>query len=55
MESFRQALRQAGYVEGQTVTIELRYAQGGPQQLSELAAEELLSNVGDAWDQAAAV
>jgi putative ABC transport system substrate-binding protein len=39
MESFRQALRQLGYVEGQNVAIELRYAQGGLQQLPDLAAE----------------
>ena len=38
-ESFRQALRQLGYVEGQNVAIELRYAQGGLQQLPDLAAE----------------
>jgi putative ABC transport system substrate-binding protein len=31
MESFRQALRQLGYVEGQNVAIELRYAPGGLQ------------------------
>ena len=28
-----------GFVEGQNVSIELRYAQGGPQQLPDLAAE----------------
>jgi putative ABC transport system substrate-binding protein len=39
MESFRKGLRQLGYVEGQNVAIELRYAQGGLQQLPELAAE----------------
>jgi len=39
MESFRLALRQFGYVEGQTVEIELRYAEKGVQQLPELAAE----------------
>jgi hypothetical protein len=39
MESFQQALRQAGHVEGQTVVIELRYAQGGLKQLPDLAAE----------------
>ncbi len=39
MESFRKGLRQSGYVEGQNVAIELRYAQGGLQQLPELAAE----------------
>src|SRR5512135_605242 len=39
MESFRKGLRQLGYIEGQNVVIELRYAQGGLQQLPELAAE----------------
>jgi ABC-type uncharacterized transport system substrate-binding protein len=39
MESFRQGLRASGLVEGQNVAIELRYAQRGPQQLPELAAE----------------
>ena len=39
MESFRQALRQLGFVEGKNVRIELRYARGGAQQLPELAAE----------------
>ncbi len=29
MESFRQALRQLGFIEGQNVAIELRYARGG--------------------------
>jgi putative ABC transport system substrate-binding protein len=39
MEAFRQGLREAGFVEGQNLVIELRYAQRGPQQLAELAAE----------------
>ena len=39
MESFRLALRQFGYIDGQTVTIELRYAEKGVRQLAELAAE----------------
>jgi ABC-type uncharacterized transport system substrate-binding protein len=39
MESFTQALRQLGFTEGQNVSIELRYARGGLQQLPELAAE----------------
>jgi ABC-type uncharacterized transport system substrate-binding protein len=39
MESFRQGLRASGLVEAQNVAIELRYAQRGPQQLPELAAE----------------
>ena len=45
MESFRQGLRASGLVEGQNVTIELRYAQRGPQQLPELAAEMVRSKV----------
>jgi len=39
MESFRQGLCALGFVDGQNVAIELRYAQRGPQQLPELAAE----------------
>jgi putative ABC transport system substrate-binding protein len=39
MEAFRQGLQEAGLVEGRDVIIELRFAQGGPQQLAELAAE----------------
>ena len=39
MESFRQALRQLGFIESQNIAIELRYARGGLQQLPELAAE----------------
>ena len=39
MESFRQTLRQLGFVEGQNIGIELRYARGGLQQLPALAAE----------------
>jgi putative tryptophan/tyrosine transport system substrate-binding protein len=39
MESFRQGLRASGFVDGQNIAIELRYAQRGPPQLPELAAE----------------
>jgi putative tryptophan/tyrosine transport system substrate-binding protein len=39
MESFRQGLRALGFVDGQNVVIEMRYAQRGPQQLPELAVE----------------
>jgi ABC-type uncharacterized transport system substrate-binding protein len=39
MESFRKGLRQLGYVEGQNIAIELRYAERGLQQLPDLAAE----------------
>ena len=53
MESFRQALRQLGFVEGKNVAIELRYARRGLQQLPELADElvrmkaDLLLTFGD--------
>jgi putative ABC transport system substrate-binding protein len=53
MESFTQALRQLGFVEGQNVAIELRYARGGLQQVPELAAElvrlkvDVLATFGD--------
>jgi putative ABC transport system substrate-binding protein len=39
MTAFTQALRQLGFVEGQNLTIELRYARDGAQQLPELADE----------------
>jgi putative ABC transport system substrate-binding protein len=39
MEAFRQGLQDTGLVEGRDVIIELRFAQGGPQPLAELAAE----------------
>ena len=39
MESFRLALRQFGYIEGQTVVIEFRHAEKGVRQLPDLAAE----------------
>ena len=39
MESFRLALRQFGYIEGQTVVIEFRHAAKGVRQLPDLAAE----------------
>jgi putative ABC transport system substrate-binding protein len=39
MESFTQALRQLGFVEGQNLSIELRYAREGLQQVPQLAAE----------------
>jgi putative tryptophan/tyrosine transport system substrate-binding protein len=53
MESFTQALRQLGFIEGQSVSIELRYARRGLQQLPELAAElvrmkvDVLATFGD--------
>jgi putative tryptophan/tyrosine transport system substrate-binding protein len=45
MESFREGLRRSGYVEGQNVTIELRYAQPGQEQLAGHAADLVRANV----------
>jgi putative tryptophan/tyrosine transport system substrate-binding protein len=45
MESFRQGLRASGFVDGHNVTIDLRYAQRGLQQLPELAAELVRLNI----------
>jgi putative ABC transport system substrate-binding protein len=39
MESFDQGLRESGFVQGQSVLIDLRYGPGDLQHLSELAAE----------------
>ena len=38
-EAFRQALRALGWVEGQNLVIESRYAEGTPERLPELAAD----------------
>ena len=39
VEAFRQGLRELGYVESQSITIDVRYARGDPDQLVTLAAE----------------
>ena len=39
VEAFRQRLRQLGYVEGKTIVIEYRYAEGKRERLPDLAAE----------------
>jgi len=39
LESFRQGLRELGYVEGQNIAIEYRFAEGRPERLPALAAE----------------
>jgi putative ABC transport system substrate-binding protein len=39
IEPFRDGLRELGYVEGQNVVIEDRYAEGSPERLRDLATE----------------
>jgi putative tryptophan/tyrosine transport system substrate-binding protein len=39
LESFRQGLRDLGYVEGQNLVIEQRYAEGSDERLRDLAAD----------------
>jgi putative ABC transport system substrate-binding protein len=36
--AFRQRLRELGYVEGQTITLEVRYAEGLSERIPELVA-----------------
>src|SRR5687768_14572961 len=38
-EAFRQGLRELGYVEGQNLVMEYRYAEGSAERLPDLAAE----------------
>jgi ABC-type uncharacterized transport system substrate-binding protein len=45
MESFRQGLRASGFIDGHNITIDLRYAQQGLQQLLELAIELMRMNI----------
>src|SRR5499425_2921580 len=59
-EGMRLALRELGYVEGQNIAIEYRYAEGKVDRASELAAELVRLKVdiiivasGDQWIQAA--
>jgi putative ABC transport system substrate-binding protein len=39
LEAFRQGLRELGWIEGQTVTIEYRWAAGDPQKIQALATD----------------
>ncbi len=43
-DSFFQGLRELGYIEGQNVTIERRYAQGQPERFKEFAREMVKLN-----------
>jgi putative ABC transport system substrate-binding protein len=44
-EAFRQGLRELGYVEGQTLTIEWRWAAGKPERYFDLATDLVRSGV----------
>ena len=46
---FQQGLRDLGYVEGQNVALEYRYADGRPEQLQPLAAELVRLNPAVIW------
>src|SRR5947209_5216519 len=39
LDAFRQGLRELGYVEGQNITFEYRFAEAKPEPLHDLAAE----------------
>lgn len=39
LETFRQAMRELGYVEGENITIEYRFAEGKADRMREIAAE----------------
>jgi len=39
VDAFRQGLRQLGYIEGQSIAVELRYANGNLDRMPDLAAE----------------
>src|SRR6266849_2281881 len=45
LEAFRQGLRELGYVEGQSIAIEYRFAEGRLERLPALAAELVRLNV----------
>ena len=45
LEAFRQGLRELGWIEGQTRTIEYRWAEGNPDRLPALAAEFVQAKV----------
>src|ERR671912_482465 len=45
IEAFRRGLRELGYVEGQNISIESRYAHGKLDQLPDLAGELVRSKV----------
>ena len=57
IDTFRQALREAGYVEGQSIALEPRWAEGKVDRFPQLAAElvGLKVDIIVAWTTAAAM
>jgi ABC-type uncharacterized transport system substrate-binding protein len=45
LEAFRQGLRELGWIEGQSITIEYRWAEGNPDRLPALATELVQAKV----------
>ena len=45
VEAFREALRKLGYIEGQNIIVEYRYAESKAERLTNLAAELVALNV----------
>ena len=45
VEAFRQGLRELGYIEGQNITVEYRWAEGKFERISDLAVELVRLNV----------
>src|SRR5207249_8591950 len=45
VEAFRRGLRDLGYVEGENIVIEFRYAEGKPDRIPSLVAELVQLNV----------
>src|SRR5438093_10592631 len=60
-EAIRLALRELGYIEGQNIATEYRYAEGKPDRLPQLAAElvrlkvDIILVAGGAWTVRAAM
>jgi hypothetical protein len=45
LDAFMQRLRERGWIEGHTVTIEVRWGEGRPERYAEIAAEFVRLNV----------
>ena len=52
MQAFQQGLRDLGYVEGQNLVMEYRYAAGSAERLRDLAAELVRLPVDVMWPEA---